>query len=310
MVDSGLIQNAILRRQIFLGRYANGTNRRAQEQLTAVMRAIQQRILFDELNDFQYQWLLDQYASVSAIAYDENIELLETESAFTSRVLAAGGVDAVETVVSSEILALFNEEKAELISGKRIQKLTPEEMVKVFDKKNADRVLQTFREMKAQGVRNDEISKEIGRISRNVSRREIEAVVRTLNNQASATARRETYQINDIDREEFVAVFDRRTTVTCGKLSGNVYKVGDGPTLPRHYNCRSVYVPFFDGDKVGDDYGDWLKKQSDATQDEVLGKERAELFRSGEVTMSEFADDKGVEYSLEELEQLYDVTIT
>jgi len=83
--------------------------------------------------------------------------------------------------------------------------------------------------------------------------------------------------------------------------------VADGIVV---HNCRSLYVPFFDGDSVGDDYDKWLKRQPDSVQDEVLGVNRAELYRSGEVELSEFTNDQGVEYSLDELDALYDLSTT
>jgi hypothetical protein len=51
-------------------------------------------------------------------------------------------------------------------------------------------------------------------------------------------------------------------------------------------------------------YGGWLKKQGAAVQDEVLGIDRAKLFRSGKLSIGRFTDDLGRVYSLEELERL------
>ena len=48
-------------------------------------------------------------------------------------------------------------------------------------------------------------------------------------------------------------------------------------------------------------YGDWLKRQVDFVQEEVLGVKRAKLFRDGGLTIDKFADKKGNLISLEEL---------
>ena len=322
-MNQQLMTDALIRRQIFLGRYANGTNRRAQKELTSVLKAIEERIAAGNLTRFQREWLIEQFDIVADIAFGEAEVLAPKEADFTARVLNVGGIPSVEALAATDVIAAFNEEKAELISGKKIQKLTPYEMTRVYSEGEADRVLQIFRDGKLSGESNYDISKKINTVVKPQSRHNTNTLVRTLTNQAASVARKDTYELNDIEFEEYVTVLDARTTVTCAKLSGNIYKDGAGVHPPAHYNCRSVRVPWFDGDTFVDDtgqlkagnqgdeptYGDWLEKQSKATQVEVLGDDRAELFRSGELKIEQFADDRGVEYTLDELESLYDVTI-
>lgn len=50
-------------------------------------------------------------------------------------------------------------------------------------------------------------------------------------------------------------------------------------------------------------YSDFLKRQTNAFQASVLGKTKAELFRKGELTLTDFVDETGHEYSLKELAQ-------
>jgi hypothetical protein len=47
-------------------------------------------------------------------------------------------------------------------------------------------------------------------------------------------------------------------------------------------------------------YADWLKKQSAARQDEILGPTRGKLFRSG-MPMERFYNDQGVWLTLPQL---------
>ncbi len=50
-------------------------------------------------------------------------------------------------------------------------------------------------------------------------------------------------------------------------------------------------------------YSEWLKKQSAARQDEVLGPTRGKLLRSGQMEVSEMCSHKGVFLTLDELRQ-------
>jgi hypothetical protein len=51
-------------------------------------------------------------------------------------------------------------------------------------------------------------------------------------------------------------------------------------------------------------YQSWLKRQDAEFQNEVLGVERAELFRSGKVTLDRFVDDQGVTLTLKQLREI------
>jgi hypothetical protein len=48
-------------------------------------------------------------------------------------------------------------------------------------------------------------------------------------------------------------------------------------------------------------YGKWIKGQSAAVQDEVLGPGRGKLLRQGKYTVDQFIDNKGKQIPLEEL---------
>lgn len=50
-------------------------------------------------------------------------------------------------------------------------------------------------------------------------------------------------------------------------------------------------------------YGQWLKRQSAARQDDVLGPTRGALFRRGGLTIDKFADERGRELTLAELRE-------
>lgn len=51
-------------------------------------------------------------------------------------------------------------------------------------------------------------------------------------------------------------------------------------------------------------FEDWLKDQSKTFQDEYLGKAKAEIFREGKLTLSQFVTRDGYELTIEQLKQL------
>jgi SPP1 gp7 family putative phage head morphogenesis protein len=165
----------------------------------------------------------------------------------------------------------------------------------------------------------------------NIPRRNVEAIVRTAASHVTNQARVETYKANKelFKGWQFVATLDDRTTLICISEDGNVYNIGEGPIPPLHWNCRSTTIPVmkslqemgftkdedyklpvgtrasFNGQVAANiKYKDWLKSQSNQFQDRVLGKERAELFRSGKIAADKFVNDKGKTLTLSQLRVL------
>jgi len=52
---------------------------------------------------------------------------------------------------------------------------------------------------------------------------------------------------------------------------------------------------------AGVNYGQWLKRQPVAVQNEVLGVQKAKLFRKGDLSIDKFVDSRGNAYTLDEL---------
>lgn len=158
-----------------------------------------------------------------------------------------------------------------------------------------------------------------------VSRRSAEAIVRTATNHVATKSRELLYEQNDdlIKGVRWVSTLDLRTSSICQALDGQVFDPGKGPRPPAHLNCRSCTVPILksweelgiDGDEIpegtrasmdgqvpaSETYQTWLARQSETVQDEVLGPERAGMFRQGTMTLDRFFDDKGRRYTLDEL---------
>lgn len=153
-----------------------------------------------------------------------------------------------------------------------------------------------------------------------VDRRGAVAIARTLVNGVSTAARQVTLDQNGslFSGVQWVSTLDARTTPICQSRDGKVFPLDSGPRPPAHINCRSTIVPVVKGARalglppatrasvdgqVAETvtYGEWLKRQPSSVQNEVLGKQRAELFRKGKLTLDRFIDSEGRYYTLEEL---------
>lgn len=162
-----------------------------------------------------------------------------------------------------------------------------------------------------------------------ISRRSAQAVVRTSVNHVSNVAAQTTWKENShlVKGWQYLATLDSRTTVTCAGLSGQVFPIGEGPIPPRHVNCRSLSVAVtksfrelgvdkdelppgkrasMDGQVAGDTtFAKWLTMKGDAMQDTVLGKTRADLFRSGKLDLADFIKNDGTVLTLDQLRKKY-----
>lgn len=147
------------------------------------------------------------------------------------------------------------------------------------------------------------------------TRHEAQMVVRTATNHIGQSAREAVFAENQdvVEKVEWTSTLDSRTSQICASMDGRVYPVNQGPRPPAHPNCRSLMIPVvkppegikgIDADKLpvgeraamggpvpGDrTFGPWLKRQSVKTQNDILGKGKAELYRRGKVPIEKFSD--------------------
>lgn len=149
------------------------------------------------------------------------------------------------------------------------------------------------------------------------TRNQVSAMIATVLQSASDEARKSVIAANSglISKLRYVAVLDSRTTPLCRSRSGRLYDVDNAPYLPAHIRCRSHYAyviksvsemlsdsalsRFITDRKALEEsssaakaymsgsfkppvtFGEWLKTQSVAVQEETLGIKRAKLFRDG-----------------------------
>lgn len=146
----------------------------------------------------------------------------------------------------------------------------------------------------------------------------IERNTRTYLQSMATTTRNAMFEENQglFSGYKWLATLDRRSCIVCGHLDGEVR-----PTLedwskelpPLHYNCRCVISPVvkgfedFEGTRAGKGgyekdsvtFEEWLAKQSDDVQKDVLGS-KFDLYKSG-VKMSQFVNN-GKALTLAEVE--------
>lgn len=163
---------------------------------------------------------------------------------------------------------------------------------------------------------------------REVTRRGIQALVRTSINHATNVGRQQVWEENSdiIKGVRWVSTLDMRTTPICRDRDGKIYEVDKGPRPPAHPNCRSTTTAVvkswkelgfdmdeldeptrasMDGQVPGDlTYWQWFERQTGDVQKEVLGPTRYQMWRRGEIAdPTDFTNDKGRLYTLEELER-------
>lgn len=171
----------------------------------------------------------------------------------------------------------------------------------------------------------------------NRSRQDIEAVVRTAISHTAQGARDAFYKANDdlIDEVYWLSTLDGKTSADC-RLRDRLRYTNDthepvGHKIPWkagpgriHWCCRSTSAPRIKGYEelrlskglpestrasmdgqvpASTNYGEWLKAQSAARQDQILGPNRGRLLREGGLAPAQFYNDKGLFLTLDQLRE-------
>lgn len=86
-----------------------------------------------------------------------------------------------------------------------------------------------------------------------MTRRQVQTITRTAVQQIANNARNEFLEENAevITAEQFVATLDARTSAVCRAYDGKRFEPGKGPKPPLHFNCRSLRVAAYDGERLG-----------------------------------------------------------
>lgn len=334
------IEDTLIRRQIFVQRFANGRADEAAALLQTIYARIEARLL-REPTEFQaarltilrddINILLNQgFDELSDDIITSMIEFTESEADFS---LAALSLDTNVALITPTLAQI---EQAVLNVGMDVpvgpSSLTLNEAIAQFEIKKSIEIRTVINDAILTGQTTGEAVAEIRRLGVTRHRAQVEALVRTATNHAASMARKAISKSNAeiLKGEEWVATLDSRTSLICAGRDGRIFPVGKGPFPPAHWNCRSVRVPVLKDEfdlsrkgarrpEIGEDgrgttsantkFDGWLRRQPADFQDEYFsqfadGPEKAALFRRGGLSIQQFRNETGVNYTLEQLAAL------
>ena len=321
----------ILRRQIYLQQFADGEAKIAAEAIADMAEDLRGVVIagtatvveMSQLAALETEIDLTIGAAVSGITDRMNNTISDL---FADEVnVIAGAMDDLATVsvtapTVEQAMATATNAQMVLVSGKVVRTHTIESMLQEFDESTTRDVIHIIRAGVITGTPTQDLAEQVSALVGSRTAWQAETVVRTGIAHIASTARAAVYAENAdiLDGEEWVATLDSRTRVEHAALDGKIFPLGEGPMTPYGWNCRCVRIPVIkagllpdmppadrasiDGPVSGTTtYNDWLKRQPSSFQDDVLGVERAELFRGGGLTLDKFINDQGILLTLDEL---------
>lgn len=328
MTSHGIIE-ALVRHQLFIQRYGGSAVKRALPILRQLARDLRDRIEGGALTEFQAgraARLEQDIKALIATAVADIEGLLEIdefarhEVDFATKVLSASvAVDLAPAISPDQLRAVTTRSLMTLVSGENVKRVTLRQAFDEFAGAIGRDALRVVQAGVLEGKTQQQMARGVAEIVTTRSRQQAESLVRTATNHIGSIARNTVYQANvDIlEGERWISTLDGRTTLICAGRDREVYPLGQGPRPPAHFGCRSIMVPVVKeqyriqalGERASmggpvdnrTTYGGWLKQQSDEFIDDVLGPKRAQLFRSGKVSIDRFTDDLGRTLTLDEL---------
>jgi len=271
----------------------------------------------DSLNATRLEQLLAQIRAVQSAGWQvigERIngslrDLAQSEAAFAARLIGAStdvtftGAPAFAQIYAAVVARPFQGKflkdwiaDSEAAAAARVRETIRQGFI---DGSTIDQMVRTLRGTRAAGYQDGILEG---------TRRGVEAMVRTAVTHTANVAHDQVFKDNAdiVTGLRWTSTLDGRTTLICISRSGKVFPVNSGPRPPAHIGCRSVMVPLTD-DIPGvsaftpPTYGQWLKRQPAAFQDEVLGAARGALFRRGGLSVDKFVDRAGNTLTLDQL---------
>lgn len=318
--------NDLIKHQVFIQRYGSGV----YNDLLPDLKELRDRISTKILSSTPYQMerlslILKEIDTLIASGLNKFQPSLwgdfaEYENEFSLKMLDNNTQNvAIGAGLNAEAMAVVIGSSQMELDGKK--KLTIAQAIDTFSKRYSKDIKSEIEFGIASGETTDQIARRIQLLSNNRTRQQAKALVTTITNHVGNEVRSKVWEDYEglFEGYEYVSTIDNRVTILCASRDGKIYSAKDFPPLPAHWNCRSVKLPRIKKEySLGIDttrssmngpvsskltYSGWLKGQSKEVQNEVLGVERAKLFRSGEITLDRFVDSNGKTYTLEQLKQ-------
>jgi hypothetical protein len=265
-------------------------------------------------------------------AYESGFQLRLFEAIIPAQIQAQVAIApvAAEQVFAAAYAQPFRgrslREWAGSLGADRAQRIRDAVRIGYVEQQTIAQIVQRVRGTRAKGYSDGIIE---------VDRRNAEAVVRTAISHTAGVARDRFYRENKLVKAvQWVSTLDSRTSEICRIRDGLQYTPDAhkpiGHQVPwlagpgrAHWQCRSSSVPItkswkelgvdieefspstrasMDGQVPADQtFGQWLKKQSAARQDDVLGATRGKLMRDGGLELDRFYNERGRYLSLQEM---------
>lgn len=333
----GFIQDASTRHAIFVSRFAGGQLKKIIPYLERARRVTAGELAGKNLSKMSRQRLNRIFTDLDEqlkVIYEQMGKKLKVdlkpfanyEADFSAKMLTRGTDINFSTPAKNQIQAAVFSEPLDMLSTKKIN---IDKALEDFSDKKTKQIITTIKDGVIVGRTSDEIIRDVAFITNKIQRNHAEALVRTVTAHISAVARDMVIKENDdvISHEEWVSTLDSHTTHQCQALDGQIFEKGEGPYPPIHWGCRSTRIPIVKPEftiqssdpltrpAVGADgpeqdvatnatYNSWLKTQPASFQEEVLGVERAKLFRDGGLSVRNFVDDNLNTITLDRLREL------
>jgi SPP1 gp7 family putative phage head morphogenesis protein len=331
------LEDGFTRHQVFVQRYAKGREREAERYIKRLVTGVVDNLGRDDLTAYSRARLerlladLNLYMAELGTEYSDQVleemaRFAEYEAEFTFDLVGQHVIADLALPTPGQVQAAIFTDVMNLEPTKGY---TIRDALSEFNTRKQNQIIQQIRDGVVLGQTIDQVASNITSLAP-VQRRQAATLARTITNRVSIKARETTMRENEdvVDGYKWVATLDSRTSLICAARDGQVYKdIDKNPKPPAHFNCRStityVVKPEFDlganieGERpsIGPDgdvtlvndkttYSQWLRRQPQAFQDEILGPGRAALFRKGTIPLDRFVDENGRELSLAELRDL------
>jgi SPP1 gp7 family putative phage head morphogenesis protein len=342
-VSDKLLDLTIIR-QLLLERVIAGQSAALNKQLDSIAAALQKQLKGKELTEYQGKRLdkaIAELKEIVTVKEPDLSDLTAAEAGFFRDSMVNVGIDAVLPPVT----VLESVAQSSLIQGATMgnwfARLTESARFDIERTvKNGVSLGQTNAQIAKEliGV-GDKGGQPIAK-----ARRDAMAITRTAVQTVAKDARLASLEANAniIKAVQWVSTLDSRTSEICMARSGKTWSYPDfkpighkipwngGP--PAHWNCRSSFIPItksfeeLTGGKIKDKvepatrasmdgyvaadltFDQFLKNKPPEFADKMLGKGRAELWRSGKITLNQLLDQRGNPLTLAQLKAQYGAT--